>query len=76
MEEVTIKSSLDSNPLGYTPKLIMALKKRKVLVMEFLSDTISARFEKCGYRFSLKTICMLAMNMVQINLFNQLTKGV
>lgn len=51
---------------GYTPKLIVALKKRKALVMEYLSDTISARFERNGYRFSLKTICMLAMNMMSL----------
>lgn len=49
---------------GYTPKLITSLKKKKTLVMEVLSDTLSMRFDRCGYRFSLKTICMLALNMV------------
>ncbi|KAJ3345243.1 hypothetical protein HDU91_007425 [Kappamyces sp. JEL0680] len=50
--------------LGFTPKLLLALKKKKTLVMEYLSDTVATRFERCGYKFSLKTICMLAMNMV------------
>ena len=67
MEEVHLaylQNGLIFTLVGYTPKLIMALKKRKALVMEFLSDTISTRFERSGYHFSLKTICMLALNMV------------
>ncbi|KAI8895234.1 kinase-like domain-containing protein [Globomyces pollinis-pini] len=51
---------------GYTPKLIQACKKRKTLIMEYLGDTIAAKFEYSGYRFSLKTIIMLAMRMMNL----------
>lgn len=54
------------NP-GYTPKLILACRKRKTLIMEYLSDTLASRFEQCGFRFSLKTICMIALNLVIAN---------
>jgi hypothetical protein len=49
---------------GYTPKLLCALKKRKTLVMELLGDTVALKFEQARYKFSLKTIVMLALNMV------------
>lgn len=49
---------------GATPELIMACRKKKAIVMDFLSETLSLKFEKCGYDFSLKTIVMLAIDMV------------
>ncbi|KAJ3269613.1 hypothetical protein HDV01_001174 [Terramyces sp. JEL0728] len=54
--------------VGYTPKLILACRKRKTLIMEYLSDTLASRFEQCGFRFSLKTICMIAINLVIVDL--------
>ena len=50
--------------LGRTPKLIMACRRKKALVMEYLSDTLANRFEKCQFKFSAKTLLMLAMDMV------------
>jgi serine/threonine protein kinase len=49
---------------GYTPKLLCALKKRKTIIMEYLGDTVAVKFEQAQYRFSLKTVLMLALNMV------------
>lgn len=53
------------NGRGNTPKLLHACKKQKTLIMEHLSETLSAKFEKCNFHLSLKTILMLAMNIVQ-----------
>ena len=39
--------------------------------MEVLSDTLTLKFESLGYRFTLKSVIMLAMNMVLI--FNQVS---
>jgi len=51
---------------GYTPRLITAVRKKKTLVMEYLSETVAARFDKCFHKFSIKTICMLALNMMTL----------
>ncbi|KAI8911482.1 kinase-like domain-containing protein [Gorgonomyces haynaldii] len=48
---------------GLTPRLITAVRKKKAIVMEYLSDTLSSRFEKCGFKFTPKTILMLAIDM-------------
>lgn len=51
---------------GYTPKLISFVRKEKALVMELFSETISTKFDKLGHKFSLKTICMIALNMMSL----------
>lgn len=51
---------------GRTPKLVAVCRKSKGIVMEYLPDTIAHRFEKCKMKFSLKTILMVAIDMVII----------
>ncbi|KAJ3319226.1 hypothetical protein HDV06_006605 [Boothiomyces sp. JEL0866] len=76
LSELNTMKVLNTHSLGrgYTPKLILACRKRKTLIMEYLSDTLASRFEQCGFRFSLKTICMIALNLMSlVRDFNQKT---
>jgi serine/threonine protein kinase len=65
--ELKVMKLLLNHPYGRgnTPKLICASKKSKALIMEYLSEPLSAKFEKVGYSFSLKTCLMLAINMLK-----------
>jgi serine/threonine protein kinase len=49
---------------GFTPKLITSCKRQKAIVMEYLSESLSQKFENFNHHFSLKTILMLALNIV------------
>ena len=51
---------------GFTPQILYACKKQKAIVMEVLSDSLTSKFDQMSHRFTLKTIIMLAMNMVLI----------
>jgi serine/threonine protein kinase len=51
---------------GRTPKLIMGCRRKRALVMEYLNDTLSMQFEKCAFSLSLKTILMLALDMLNL----------
>jgi serine/threonine protein kinase len=66
--ELQIMRKLNRHPQGRgkTPQLIAACKKDQAIVMQYLCDTVAQRFEKSNYTFSLKTILMLAMDMVII----------
>ncbi|KAJ1340277.1 hypothetical protein BSLG_005103 [Batrachochytrium salamandrivorans] len=55
------------NNLGYTPKLIAACKKRRALVMDCHSESVATRFEQCNFKFSLKTVLMLTLNMMALS---------
>lgn len=55
-----------TNGRGYTPKLLFACKKQKALIMEHLSETIAIKFENSNFKLSLKTILMLALNIVLV----------
>jgi serine/threonine protein kinase len=65
--ELKVMKILNNHPFGRgnTPKLICACRKSKALIMEYLSDPLSLQFEKAGYKFSLKTCLMLAINMLK-----------
>ena len=65
--ELNVMKMLNDHPFGRgnTPKLISACRKSKVLVMEYLSEPLSLQFEKCGFKFSLKTCLMLAINILK-----------
>ncbi|KAH6572003.1 hypothetical protein BASA50_001570 [Batrachochytrium salamandrivorans] len=52
---------------GYTPKLIAACKKRRALVMDCHSESVATRFEQCNFKFSLKTVLMLTLNMMALS---------
>lgn len=52
---------------GNTPKLLSDCKKQKILIMEYLNDTLGNKFEKCQKKFSVKTIIMLAIDMLEIS---------
>lgn len=65
--ELKVMKILNDHPFGRgnTPKLICACRKSKALIMEYLSEPLSLQFEKSGFRFSLKTCLMLAINMLK-----------
>ncbi|KAI9193100.1 kinase-like domain-containing protein [Polychytrium aggregatum] len=69
LSELKTMKILDSHKQGRgpTPKLIASCKKKNVLIMEYLSDTLSKQFERCNYRFSVKTILMLAIDMLEVS---------
>nr|KAJ3417241.1 Casein kinase I isoform alpha-like [Polyrhizophydium stewartii] len=48
-------------------KLICACKKRRALVMDCHAESVATRFEKCRFKFSLKTVLMLALNMMTLS---------
>ncbi|EGF81001.1 hypothetical protein BATDEDRAFT_88070 [Batrachochytrium dendrobatidis JAM81] len=52
---------------GNTPKLIAACKRRRALVMDCHSESVATKFEKCAYKFSLKTILMLTLNIMSLS---------
>ena len=35
------------------------------MIMDLLGDSLEALFEKCGKKFSVKTVCMLADQMIR-----------
>lgn len=51
---------------GRTPQLIIACRRKRALVMEYLNDTLSQQFEKCQLRLSPKTITMLCLDMLSL----------
>eukprot|EP00842_Homolaphlyctis_polyrhiza_P000250 jgi/Hompol1/1225/HPOL_002671-RA len=67
LEELNTMRLLNSHKLGrgLTPRLICACRKRRAIVMDCYADTIAARFEKCNFKFSLKTIIMLLLSMME-----------
>ncbi|TPX44553.1 hypothetical protein SeLEV6574_g04434 [Synchytrium endobioticum] len=54
------------NGRGHTPQLIHACRKDRVLVMEYLSDSLGKKFESLRFTFSLKTVLMLSINMLKL----------
>ena len=48
------------------PKLLFACRRKKAIVMEYVNQTVSQHFEALNSHFSLKTILMLAINMVTL----------
>lgn len=56
---VTQTSSIPSILVGVN-------KRRKVLVLEYLSESLAQQFEKCKFRFSLKTVLLLSIRMIEL----------
>ncbi|KAJ3195071.1 hypothetical protein HK101_001205, partial [Irineochytrium annulatum] len=54
-------------PRGVSPRLLYASKKRRAVVMEYLSDSLANQFEQRGCYFSLKTVIMLSMEMLRLS---------
>ncbi|TPX35692.1 hypothetical protein SmJEL517_g02010 [Synchytrium microbalum] len=54
------------NGRGRTPQLIHACRKDRVLVMEYLSESLGKKFETLAFKFSLKTILMLGLNIINL----------
>ncbi|KAJ3216249.1 Casein kinase I isoform alpha-like [Dinochytrium kinnereticum] len=68
LNEVLTMRMLNSHPggRGFTPKLITTLPSRNLIIMSYLSTTLSHQFERFKHHFSPKTILMLAINMIKI----------
>ncbi|KAI8840901.1 kinase-like domain-containing protein [Chytridium lagenaria] len=62
--ELHVLRLLNHHKLG---RVADTVEQRRVIVMEYLGETLAMKFEQLGYCFSLKTIAMIAINMLHLS---------
>jgi len=52
---------------GQTPRFISSCRKQRLIIMEYLNETLASCFELHNFNFSLKTVLLLAMEMLTLS---------